>query len=82
MGHYSLVFTTKRKNDIYNKIDELIDQGYADYCEVLKSFRVNKNSTSRIINYIRKNAPDEDAEEVLEEAIQEGKKYVVVDCHK
>lgn len=82
MGHYVEVILADSIEEVGEHIDRLIDEGYADYCKVIRKFDIRKLNREKFAEWVRRNAPEEDPEELLEEALKEGKRYIYfLDCH-
>ena len=82
MGHFVEAVLADSRWEVEEHIDRLIDEGYADYCVIIKRFPLKNLDIRRFKSWVLRNAPDEDPEELIEEARREGKKYIYfIDCH-
>ena len=82
MGHFVEAVLANNRREVEERIDRLVDEGCADYCLVVKRFSVRSLDIGEFKLWVLKNAPDEDPEELIEEAVREGKEYIYfIDCH-
>ena len=82
MGHFVEAVIANNRREVNEHIERVVDEGYADYCVVIRRFRLDSLDIGKFVSWVERNAPDEDPYELIEEARRQGKRYIYfIDCH-